>query len=67
VIGMGCVASPVIDRGRCLSIYFREPSGVLFEIAAPQRLRGRDDSGSVPSLRRISPKVDPRLHAGTRG
>jgi glyoxalase family protein len=67
VIGMGCVASPVIDRGRCLSIYFREPSGVLFEIAAPRRLRGRDDPDSVPTLRRISPKVDPRLHAGTVG
>ena len=35
VIGMGCVATPVIDRGHCRSIYFREPSGVLFEIAAP--------------------------------
>jgi glyoxalase family protein len=67
VIGMGCVASPVIDRGRCRSIYFREPSGVLFEIAAPRRLRGRDSSDSLPSLRRISPKVDPRLHAGTLG
>jgi hypothetical protein len=31
---MGCVATPVIDRGHCRSINFREPSGVLFEIAA---------------------------------
>ena len=38
VIGMGCRATPVIDRGHVRSIYFREPSGVLFEIAT----RGRD-------------------------
>ena len=38
VIGMGCTATPVIDRGHCRSIYFREPSGVLFEIAT----RGQD-------------------------
>jgi glyoxalase family protein len=63
VIGMGCVATPVIDRGRRRSIYFREPSGVLFEIAAPVEARGAsaDDSHQ---RRRISPKVDPRVHAG---
>ncbi len=62
VIGMGCVATPVIDRGQWRSIYFREPSGVLFEITAPRGVRGEREAESVPRLRRISPKVDPRLH-----
>jgi glyoxalase family protein len=68
VIGMGCVATPMIDRGHCRSIYFREPSGVLFEIAASSSL-GRDPAGqpSTPRLRRISPRVDPRVHAGALG
>jgi hypothetical protein len=65
VIGMGCVATPVIDRGHCRSIYFREPSGVLFEVAAPSEL-AREAAGDDPDrgLRRISPKVDPRVRAG---
>ena len=63
VIGMGCVATPVIDRGRCRSIYFREPSGVLFEIAAPADARGASGD-DLHERRRISPKVDPRVHAG---
>jgi glyoxalase family protein len=58
VIGMGCVATPVIDRGAWHSIYFREPSGVLFEITAPAEAKAE----RVPLLRRISPKVDPRIH-----
>jgi glyoxalase family protein len=62
VIGMGCVATPVIDRDQWRSIYFREPSGVLFEITAPGGARGEREPDSVPRLRRISPKVDPRLH-----
>jgi glyoxalase family protein len=66
VIGMGCVATPVIDRGRCHSIYFREPSGVLFEIAA-SNFRDTADWPSAPRLRRISPRVDPRVHSGTLG
>ena len=57
VIGMGCVATPVIDRGEWDSIYFREPSGVLFEITAPAEAKAE----RVPRLRRISPKVDPRV------
>jgi glyoxalase family protein len=67
VIGMGCIATPVIDRGSCLSVYFREPSGVMFEISAPRDPRGTEATGRAPKLRRISPKVDPRLHAGTPG
>jgi glyoxalase family protein len=63
VIGVGCVATPVIDRGRRHSIYFREPSGVLFEIAAPVEAR-RASAEHLPASRRISPKADPRLHAG---
>jgi glyoxalase family protein len=68
VIGMGCIATPVIDRGHCRSIYFREPSGVLFEIAAPSAI-GPDPAShsSAPRLRRISPKVDPRVHTGALG
>jgi glyoxalase family protein len=64
VIGMGCVATPVIDRGRRHSIYFREPSGVLFEIAASSGVGGRDVSEVGPGQRRLSPRVDPRVHAG---
>ena len=64
VIGMGCVATPVIDRGHCRSIYFREPSGVLFEIAAPSEMPGEGAAQPVVRTRRISPKVDPRVHAG---
>jgi glyoxalase family protein len=67
VIGMGCVATPVIDRGHCRSIYFREPSGVLFEIAAPSEMPGERAAEPVVRTRRISPKVDPRVHAGALG
>ena len=67
VIGMGCRATPVIDRGHCRSIYFREPSGVLFEIAT----RGRDiaEPGPVPAVedRALSPQVDPRVRAAFVG
>ena len=61
VIGMGCRATPVIDRSRCLSIYFREPSGVLFEIAT----RGPGAADEVGELARrgfeLSSRVDPRV------
>ena len=67
VIGMGCVATPVIDRGDCHSIYFREPSGVLFEISAPSDVRSEGSAETVIRTRRISPKVDPRVHAGPLG
>jgi hypothetical protein len=65
VIGMGCRVTPVIDRGHCRSIYFREPSGVLFEIAA----RGEDIIGAASgdAVERLSPRVDPRLHAALVG
>ena len=62
VIGMGCRATPVIDRGHCLSIYFREPSGVLFEIAARDSAKTRDPrDADLP--RRLSPTVDPRVRS----
>jgi glyoxalase family protein len=67
VIGMGCIATPVIERGARRSIYFREPSGVLFEVAAPGTRQRPDDRAAAPRLRRISPKVDPRVHAGALG
>jgi glyoxalase family protein len=59
VIGMGCRATPVTDRGHCHSIYFREPSGVLFEIVA----QGADapSASALPATRELSPAVDPRL------
>jgi glyoxalase family protein len=63
VIGMGCMATPVVDRAHCRSIYFREPSGVLFEIATSSDAAGE----AAPEARghsRISPKVDPRVRAG---
>jgi glyoxalase family protein len=61
VIGMGCRVTGVIDRGHCRSIYFREPSGVLFEIAA----RGEDVIGPAAgaAVERLSPRLDPRVHA----
>jgi glyoxalase family protein len=34
VIGLGIRVTPVVERGPLQSIFFREPSGVLFEIAA---------------------------------
>ena len=61
VIGMGCMATPVIDRGRCRSIYFREPSGVLFEIASREDQAAR--LGPTEADRSLSPKVDPRIRA----
>jgi hypothetical protein len=33
IVGLGCNVSPVMDRTYFHSIYFREPGGVLFEIA----------------------------------
>jgi glyoxalase family protein len=64
VIGMGCRVSPVIDRGHCRSIYFREPSGVLFEIATQKGEAGEDLQAES---RRLSPKVDPRVRAALVG
>jgi glyoxalase family protein len=66
VIGMGCRATPVIDRGRCRSIYFREPSGVLFEIATLGREEGERPVVSAEDGR-LSPRVDPRVHAALVG
>ena len=67
VIGMGCRVTPLIDRGHCRSIYFREPSGVLFEIATG----GADiaDRMSAPEAagRQLSPAVDPRVRASLVG
>jgi hypothetical protein len=64
---MGCRATPVIDRGNLRSIYFQEPSGVLFEIAT----RGRDiaEPGPLPAVedRALSPQVDPRVRAACVG
>ena len=64
VIGLGCHVSPVIHRGRWRSIYFREPSGVLFEIAsrAPDD-RSADRGVTEPSVN-LSRKVDPRVRVG---
>ena len=68
VIGMGCLATPVIDRAGGRSIYFREPSGVLFEIAAPADARGEmsaDDAPRAPpdlaAGRSQGPRRRPRL------
>jgi glyoxalase family protein len=66
VIGMGCRATPVIERGHCHSIYFSEPSGVLFEIATSGE---RGSGASVPATdgRLLSPAVDPRVRAALVG
>jgi glyoxalase family protein len=60
VIGLGCRATPVIERGRCRSIYFREPSGVLFEIATWEAGVATAHGGDRDELR-LSPRVDPRI------
>ena len=67
VIGMGCRATPVIDRGGCHSIYFREPSGVLFEIATRSPLSAEEAPPRPADERRLSPAVDPRIHAAFVG
>ena len=67
VIGMGCVATPAIDRGRSHSIYFREPAGVLFEIATPAGVGDGDLAHPGPYGRRLSPRVDPRVRATALG
>ncbi len=65
VIGMGCTATPVIDRGSSRSIYFREPSGVLFEIAAPSDAPSDSSIRPVANCNRpISGRIDPRIRAG---
>jgi glyoxalase family protein len=64
VIGMGCAATPVIDRGHCHSIFFQEPSGVLFEIVTSSEISVRQATGSRTRKGSLSPSVDPRLHAG---
>jgi glyoxalase family protein len=33
VIGLGARVTPILERRHARSFYFREPSGVLFEIA----------------------------------
>jgi glyoxalase family protein len=40
VIGLGARVTPILDRGSTRSFYFREPSGVLFEIATRERVPG---------------------------
>jgi glyoxalase family protein len=67
VIGMGCRATPVIDRGHCRSIYFREPSGVLFEIATSGDEDGSHESVPATEGRLLSPAVDPRVRAALVG
>jgi glyoxalase family protein len=62
VIGMGCRATPVIDRGHCSSVYFREPSGVLFEITAREPGQARNGH-ETEAERRLSPRVDPRVRS----
>ncbi|HEY6771967.1 MAG TPA: VOC family protein [Solirubrobacterales bacterium] len=67
VVGMGCVATPAIDRGRWHSIYFREPSGVMFEIAAAAPVGDGDAVEAGPKERRLSPRVDPRVRVAVHG
>jgi glyoxalase family protein len=65
VIGMGCKATRVIDRGHCRSIYFREPSGVQFEIATDAP--GDVDAGGARAERVLSPAIDPRVRTAAVG
>jgi glyoxalase family protein len=67
VIGMGCRATPRIDRGHCSSIYFREPSGVLFEIATRGQHIVEPALAQPLEDRRLSPRVDPRIRAALVG
>jgi glyoxalase family protein len=36
LLALGCKVTPVMDRQYFQSIYFREPGGVLFEVATTQ-------------------------------
>ena len=82
VAGHGAHPTPVIDRHYFKSIYFREPSGVLFELATPspgftidEPLETLGEKLSIPprleELRpqieaTVKPLVNPRTAARTR-
>jgi hypothetical protein len=53
-------------RGRCHSIYFREPSGVMFEIATRSSLDA-EEAPPPADRRQLSPRVDPRIRAAFVG
>ena len=82
VADAGARVTPIIDRSYFLSIYFREPSGVLFEIAtlspgfaADEPLEELGQSLKLPKQhehlrpaleRRLTPLVNPRVGAPGR-
>jgi glyoxalase family protein len=69
VVAAGLNPTPVIDRFYFRSVYFREPSGVLFEIATlgpgftiDERLESLGEKVSLPPfLEHMRPEVEPEL------
>jgi len=60
VAGAGCDVTPVLDRQYFHSIYFREPGGVLFEIATDVPGFTFDEpAGRLGSALRLPPRLEP--------
>jgi glyoxalase family protein len=61
IVGDGLRPSPIMDRTYFRSIYFREPSGVLFEIATDEPGFLIDEPvDSLGSALRLPPQFEPR-------
>lgn len=58
VIGMGARVTPILERADSRSFYFREPSGVLFEVASSRPRAPAPDEGD-PAL--FAPTTEMRL------
>lgn len=61
VVGRGFQVTPVIDRHYFHSIYFREPGGVLFEIATdPPGFTVDEDATQLGSRLKLPPWLEPK-------
>lgn len=60
LIAEGYEVTPIIDRRYFRSIYFREPGGVLFEVATDPPGFGIDEEGAVASELRLPPWLEER-------
>jgi glyoxalase family protein len=61
IVDRGYDVTPVLDRRYFRSIYFREPGGVLFEIATdPPGFTVDEDPGSLGRELQLPPRLEPR-------
>ena len=61
VAGLGYNVTPVLDRNYFRSIYFREPGGVLFEIATdPPGFAADEDTEHLGESLKLPPWLEPR-------